>query len=122
MSRYSPLEEVAAANVMEAGNVDEARDVTEVVPTTDGDLVLVASGDGGHVSRRGGTDESADERASDDENSQTYNFGASTITMGRIKEMMEKSYFADGDAHTLVAETMSEPENDEAFVYEDFFS
>jgi hypothetical protein len=39
------------------------------VPTTDGDLVLVASGDEGHVSRRGGTDESTDERASDDENS-----------------------------------------------------
>jgi hypothetical protein len=42
--------------------------------------------------------------------------------MGRIKEMTEKSYFVDGDARTLVAETMLEPENDEAFVYEDFLS
>jgi hypothetical protein len=36
--------------------------------------------------------------ASNDGNSRTYYFGPSTITRGKIKEMVEKGYFAEGEA------------------------
>jgi hypothetical protein len=57
----------------------------------------------------------------DDENSQTYNFRASTITLGRIKEIVEKGYFADGEAQAPGSDAASEPDCDEAVVYDDFF-
>jgi hypothetical protein len=93
----------------------------EVVPIVGGDEMPMASSDEGHASSGGGTDDSADERASDNENLQTYNFGASTITLGSIKEMVEKWYFADGEARALRIEIVQEPDEDEAVVYEDFF-
>jgi hypothetical protein len=34
--------------------------------------------------------------------------------------MEEKGYFVKDEAHALGAETVSEPNNDEAVVYEDF--
>jgi hypothetical protein len=58
--------------------------------------------------------------ASDDENSRTYVFRASTTTLGRIKEMVKKGTFADGEAHAPGAESVLEPNYDEAVVYEDF--
>jgi hypothetical protein len=61
------------------------------------------------------------EGGSDGENSQTYYFGPSTITIDKIKEMVEKGYFPDGGAHELVVETMPEPDNNKVVVYEDFF-
>jgi hypothetical protein len=61
------------------------------------------------------------EGASDDENPQTYYFGSSTITVGKIKEMVEKGYFVEGESHMPRAETVSEPNSNEAIVYEDFF-
>jgi hypothetical protein len=59
--------------------------------------------------------------ASDDENSWTYNFGASTITIGQIKEMVETWYFVDGEAHASGTKAVPESDADEAIIYEDFF-
>jgi hypothetical protein len=51
----------------------------------------------------------------------THYFGALAITMGKIKEMEEKGYFAKDEAHASGAKTVSEPHNDEAMVFKDFF-
>jgi hypothetical protein len=85
MACCSPLGEVAATNVAEARNVGEAKIVMEVVPTTGDDEMPAASGGEGRALSGGKTDDSMDEKASNDENLQTYNFGASTITIGHIK-------------------------------------
>jgi hypothetical protein len=45
----------------------------------------------------------------------------STITVGKIKEMVEKDYFPKGGARAPGTETMPEPDDDEAVVYEDYF-
>jgi hypothetical protein len=44
-----------------------------------------------------------------------------TITVGKIKEMVEKCYFPEGEARPPGAEMVPEPDNDEAVVYKDFF-
>jgi hypothetical protein len=77
MTHCSLLGQVVVANVAEAENM------MEVAPFIGGDEVPVASGDEGHALIRGGTDDSTDERAFHNENSRTYNLGASTITHGR---------------------------------------
>jgi hypothetical protein len=69
----------------------------------------------------GGIDDSFDGGGSDIENSRTYNFLASTITLGCIKEMVDKEYFVDGEARVPRAEAVPEPDDDEAVIYEDFF-
>jgi hypothetical protein len=61
------------------------------------------------------------EGAPDNEELHTYYFKSSTITVGKIKEMEEKGYFTEDEAHTPGAETVSESNNDEAMVYKDFF-
>jgi hypothetical protein len=38
-------------------------------------------------------------------------FSSSTITVGKIKEMEEKGYFAKDDARALDAEIMPEPKH-----------
>jgi hypothetical protein len=109
MVHYSPINKVVAANV------------AEVVQTTGGGEIRVASGEEGRVSNVGGTDDSMDRGASDNENSWTYNFGASTITISHIKEMVEIGYVADDEARAPGAEAVPELENDEVIIYEDFF-
>jgi hypothetical protein len=84
MARCSPHGEVTAASVAETGNV------TEVILTEGGHEVPIVSDSECHVSSRGETDASGDGRASDNENSWMYYFGASTITLRRIKEMAKK--------------------------------
>jgi hypothetical protein len=111
---------ISAANVVETRNMDEAKIIIGVVAAAGDDDMCAASGDEGCASSRGRTDDSIDEKASNDENSWTYNFGASTITLSRIKEMTEKGYFADGEARAPRAETVPELEEGEAIVYEDF--
>jgi hypothetical protein len=74
-----------------------------------------------HALSARGSDDSADGGASDDENSQMYYFGALTITLGKIKEMVEKGYFAESEARAPGAEAVPEPNNDDVVVYEDFF-
>jgi hypothetical protein len=51
----------------------------------------------------------------------THYFGSSSITIGKIKEMEEKGYFARDEARAPGAETVPEPRDNEAIVYEDFF-
>jgi hypothetical protein len=111
MAHCSPLGE-AAAGVAEVENIDEEHAFGENPVASDGEKCL-ASPDAEHTLSKSG---------SDNENSLTYYFGSSTITVGKIKEMVEKGYFLKGRAHAPGAETMSEPDNDEAMVYEDFLS
>jgi hypothetical protein len=90
MARCSPLNEVATANAVEVENVDRVADAAEVVRTI---CERYRASDGeGHVSSPDVGDNSLGEGASDNENSRTYYFGSSTITVGKIKEMVEKGY------------------------------
>jgi hypothetical protein len=59
-----------------------------------------------------GSEEAVDAHASSDESSGMYCFGASMITLGRIHEMENKCYFAEGDAHAPGEETTPEPGDD----------
>jgi hypothetical protein len=61
------------------------------------------------------------EGGSGSENSRTYYFGSSTITVGKIKEMAEKGFFPEDGARALGVETVPELENDEPLVDKDFF-
>jgi hypothetical protein len=115
MTRCNLLSEVVAAN---AANVDRVADAAEMVRTI-GERPGASDG-GGHVSIPDVGDDSLGEGASDDENSRTYYFGLSTITVGKIKEMVEKN-FTEGEGRVPGAETVPEPDSDEAVVYEDFF-
>jgi hypothetical protein len=109
MVHYSPINKVVAANI------------AELVQTTRGGEIRVASSEEGRVSNVGGTDDSTDRGASDNENSRTYNFGASTITLCHIKEMVEIGYVADDETRAPGAEAVPELENNEVIIYEDFF-
>jgi hypothetical protein len=117
----SPLSKVAAANVAEVENQSRVASTVEVARTVGASEVPAASDDERRLSSLGGTDNSLGGGVSDDENSWTYNFCTSTITLDRIKEMVEKGYFTDGEAHTPAAEAVLEPAADKAVVYEDFF-
>jgi hypothetical protein len=44
------------------------------------------------------SEEAANAHSSGDESSHTYYLGTSMITIGWIREMMDKGYFAEGDA------------------------
>jgi hypothetical protein len=119
MASCSPLSEVATANATEVENVDRVVGMAKIVwivsekpATSDGE---------GHNSSLDAAGDSLGEGASNDENSRTYYFGSSTIAVGKIKEMVEKGYFVKGEAHAPEAETLPEPDSDEAIVYEDFF-
>jgi hypothetical protein len=114
---FSPLSE-DAANTTEVENVDKVASAVEVAQIV-GENHVASDGEGCLLSPDV-ADDSLDEGCSDDENSQSY-FGSLTITVGKIKEMVEKGYFVDGDARALGAEIVPEPDNDEAVVYEDFF-
>jgi hypothetical protein len=98
MACYSPLSEIVAANVAEAENLDVVDNLAGVVQTIGGGEVSGASDGKGHSLSARRTDDFTDGGASDDENSRTYYFGASTITLGKIKEMVEKGYFAECEA------------------------
>jgi hypothetical protein len=115
MAHCSLLGDVAATSVVETENV------AEVVPTEGGSEVPVVCYGGGHVLSELEIDASRDGGASDNENSRTYYFGASTITLGHIREMAEKGYFVDGEARAPGAETIPELDDDKVIVFEEFF-
>jgi hypothetical protein len=48
---------------------------------------------------------------SSNEKLRMFYFSSSTITVGKIKEMEEKGYFAKDDARALDAEIMPEPKH-----------
>jgi hypothetical protein len=119
MARRSPLSEVAAANVAEVENADRVADAAEMVRMVA--KRSEASNGGGHVSSLDAGDDSLGEGAFNDKNSRTYYFGSSTITVGKIKEMVEKGYFTEGEGRAPGAKTVPKPDNDEDMVYEGFF-
>jgi hypothetical protein len=53
---------------------------------------------------------------------QSYDFGASSVTVGRIHQLDSLGYFAEGSMHELREETVWEPADDEAIVFEEFFA
>jgi hypothetical protein len=84
------------------------------------DEVAVVSVDESVVSRGGDWGGSTDEGASGDESSRTYYFGASTITLDRIREMVEKGYFVEGEERAAREETTPDQNVDGAIVFEEF--
>jgi hypothetical protein len=118
MAHCSPFGEFAVANEEEVEDPNVVDDPVEMAREIVGELAGASDGEGPALSV-GGADTSVG--ASDDENSRTYYIGLSTITQDKIKEMIEKGYFAEGEARELGAETILEPDDDKAVVYEDFF-
>jgi hypothetical protein len=117
MASCSPLGEVAA-NATEVENIDEVVVVAELEHVFGEDP---AASDGEKCRARPDIEDTLKEGVSDDANSKTYYFGLSTISVDKIKEMEEKGYFLEDEAHTLGVETVLEPNDNEAVVYEDFF-
>jgi hypothetical protein len=62
--------------------------------------------------------------ADTDEGSHTrnYHFGPSTVTVSRVREMIDNDYFADGMARVPREETISEPHANEAVVFKELFT
>jgi hypothetical protein len=100
-------------------NVNRVANAAEVMQS-DGESHGASDGEG-HISSLNAGDVLFGEGASDDENSRTYYFGSLTIPISKIKEMVEKEYFIEGEAHAPRAKTVPEPDSNEAIVYEDFF-
>jgi hypothetical protein len=117
MARCSPLDE-AAAGMAGVENMDEAIVAAELEhafrenPTTSNVERCTVSPD---------AEDTLSEGDSGNENSWTYYLGSSTIIVSKIKEMVEKGCFPEGGALSPGTETMPEPDDDEAMVYEDFF-
>jgi hypothetical protein len=93
MSHYSPLGEAATAAV-------GVENMEEITVSVEG-----ASNDDRYVAIPNAEDD-LDEGASENVKLRTCYFGSSTITIGKIKEVEEKGYFPEGEAHTPGAETM----------------
>jgi hypothetical protein len=118
MACCSPLDE-AAIGMAEVENMDEAIIAVELEHAFEENPVA------SNVERHpvsSNTEDTLSEGGSGNENSRTYYFGSSTITIGKIKEMVEKGYFPEGGERSPGMETVSEPDDDEAMVYEDFFT
>jgi hypothetical protein len=118
MACCSPLDE-AAIGMAEVENMDEAIIAVELEHAFEENPVA------SNVERHpvsSDTEDTLSEGGSGNENSRTYYFGSSTITIGKIKEMVEKGYFPEGGERSPGMETVSEPDDDEAMVYEDFFT
>jgi hypothetical protein len=91
MAHCSPLGE-AAATAVEVENIDKAAVAAELErafgenpAASDGEKCLASPDVGDTLS----------EGVSDNENSWTYYFGSSTITVGKSKEIEEKGYFSE---------------------------
>jgi hypothetical protein len=117
MAHYSPLGK-AAATTLEVENIINAAVAAELECAFGENL---ATFDGEERVASPGGDDILGEGVSDNEESRTYYFGLSTITIGKIKEMEEKGYFVEDVAHALGAKTMPEPNDNEAVVYKDLF-
>jgi hypothetical protein len=117
MSRCSPLGEAAAAGV-EVENMEETT-VSAELECTFGENPAASDGERYAVSPN--AEDDLEKGASDNAKLQMCYFRSSTITVGKVKEMEERSYFPKGEAHAPRAETMLEPNGDEAIIYEDFF-
>jgi hypothetical protein len=117
MARYNPLDEVVAG-MAEVENMDETVVAAELEHAFKGNPVA------SNVEQRpvgSDVEDTLSEGGSGNENSRTYYFGSSTITVGKIKEMVEKGYFLEGGARAPGTETVPELDDDEVVVYKYFF-
>jgi hypothetical protein len=119
MARCSHLSEVVAANATEVEDMDKVASVARIAWIV-GEILAASDGEGRLLSPDAANDFLSN-GASDDENSWTYYFRSSTITIAKINEMVEKGYFVDGEARAPEAESVPEPDSNEAIVYEDLF-
>jgi hypothetical protein len=117
MSHYSPLDEVDAA-AAGVENMEETT-VSAELESSFGENPIACDGKRYAASLNAVDD--LTKGASDNAKLRTCYFRSSTITVGKIKEMKEKGYFSEDEAHTPRAETMPESNGDEAVVYKDFF-
>jgi hypothetical protein len=117
MARCSPLDE-DMDGMMEVGNMDEA---VVAAGLKHAFRENPAASDGERRPTSPDVEDILSEGGSRNENSWMYYFGSSTITICKIKEMTEKTYFPEDGAHAPRAEIVPEPDNNEAVVYEDFF-
>jgi hypothetical protein len=102
----------------------EVENMDEVVVVTELERAFEENPAASNVERRPVSPDAEDtlsEGSSGNENSRTYYFGLSIITVGKIKKMIEKGYFLEGRARAPGTETMPEPDDDEVVVYDDFF-
>jgi hypothetical protein len=56
------------------------------------------------------------------ESAWSYDFGASTITVGHIRQLEALGYFAEGSACEPGEEVVLNPADDESIVFEEIFS
>jgi hypothetical protein len=98
MARCSPLSKNAVANVANVENQDATGHPVETARIVSKGEAPGAPNNDGHALSARGTKDSMDGGASDDENSQMYYFGASTITLSKINKMVEMGYFVEGEA------------------------
>jgi hypothetical protein len=117
MSHCSPLGKAAAA-AAEVENMEETMVLAELERAFGENHV---ASDGERYVASLNAEDDLDEGASDNVKLQTWYFGSSTITVGKIKKMEERGYFLDDEAHAPGAETVLEPNGDEAVVCEVFF-
>jgi hypothetical protein len=105
MARCSPLGKVAAI-ATKVENIDEAAVVAKLERAFGKNL---ATSNGKERVVSPGGEDILSEGVSDNEKSRTYYFGSSTITVGNIKEIEEKGYFAEDVTCVPVAKTLPEP-------------
>jgi hypothetical protein len=118
MARCIPLSETVA-NMTEVEDVDKVVSAAEIMQTASENPIT--SDAEGCLSSPDVAEDSRDEGGSNDENSRTYYFGSSTVTVGKIKEMMENGYFVEGKARAHGGETVPELDSNEVIMYEEFF-
>jgi hypothetical protein len=53
---------------------------------------------------------------------QSYDFGLSIVTVGRIRQLEALRYFAEGSTHELGEETVLKLADEEAVVFNEFFA
>jgi hypothetical protein len=108
--------------------LDVVGDVSEVARLDAARLELSASSSSSEDSSGGGSSEDAEAEiekvvvVDPHESARSYDFGLSTITVGRIRQLEALRYFAEGSVHEPGEETVPEPADDEVVVFEEFFT
>jgi hypothetical protein len=113
---------IVSRDDLETENVAEASAHEEVAKSAsvhEGSRSEPNNGGGGDD---GGLEEALDAAAAAEDDVWTYCFGASTVTISHIREMVVLNYFAEGDGRAPEEETIPEPGDDEAVVFEEFFT
>jgi hypothetical protein len=104
------IEEVRAPNVMEVPHPEEP-----VVSSSSRESSNSGSESDADAKEEGS--EAVDPR----ESSQSYVFGPSTVTVGRVRKMASLGYFTEGTVRESGEEVVPKPVEDEAVVFKEFF-